>query len=147
MFYEELQLKLLKLLRNNGHKVISLDLETKLMDPNEFLTNEPILSISFARRRSGKPMTGDAIEVKTLFLESEEDGSEKKLLEEFDRELETIKPLGVVGYGIRNYDITLLSIKKTRYKLQQPPWKLIDMLESAVHIDIYHVLKYKRYKN
>ncbi len=123
MFYEELKLKVLRHLKNSWNRVISLDLETKVMNPGEFLANEPILSISFARRFSGKPMTGDGIEVRTLFLESEEGDSEKRLLVEFEQELEAIKPLGVVGYGIRNYGTILLSIKKGRYNLLL--WKFI----------------------
>jgi hypothetical protein len=55
-----------------------------------------------------------------------------------------IKPLGVIGYGLRQYDLPLLIMKKQRYNLLL--WKLIDMTESAIHVDLYHVLKYKRYK-
>jgi hypothetical protein len=35
-------------------------------------------------------------------------------------------------------------MKKQHYNLLL--WKLIDMTESAVHIDLYHLLKYKGYK-
>jgi DNA polymerase elongation subunit (family B) len=144
MFYEELQIKLLKLLRDNWNRVISLDIETHVLDPTHFLKGERILSISLARRISGNFTEADGIEIRTLFLQKEDDNSEKELLRNLDKVLLEIKPLGVIGYGLRQYDIPLLVMKKQHYNLLL--WKLIDMTESAVHIDLYHLLKYKRYK-
>ena len=72
------------------------------------------------------------------------------LLLRFGREIGRIEPLCVLGYGIRQYDIPLLAIKKQRYgdrmKERKEFWKLVDLVESALHIDLYHILKYKRYK-
>lgn len=144
MLYEELQIKLLKLLRNSWERVITLDMETHVIDPSHFLKDERILSVSLARRISGNFMEGNEIELKTIFLDKEDDDSEKILLESLDLELSKIKPLGVIGYGLRQYDIPLLVMKKQHYNLLL--WKLIDMTESAVHVDLYHLLKYKRYK-
>ncbi|MEM2619437.1 MAG: hypothetical protein QW356_08205 [Candidatus Hadarchaeales archaeon] len=138
--YEELQIKLLKLLQDNWSRVISLDVETHVPDPNHFLKGERILSISLARRVSGNFME-EGIKPKTFFLDRDEDDSEKKLLENLNRELSVIKPLGVIGYGLRQYDIPLLIMKKQQYKILL--WKLVDMTESAVHIDLYHILKYR----
>lgn len=141
MYYEELQVELLKFLKDHWGRVISFDMETHVPDPDHFLTDERILSVSLARR----VMEENGIEVKTLFLQKEDDDSEKELLRELDGVLSAIKPLGVVGYGLRNYDIPLLVMRKERYK---PPvlWKLIDMIESAVHVDLYHLLKRKGYR-
>ena len=144
MLYEELQIKLLKLLRGSWDRVISLDMETHVLDPSHFLKGERILSISLARRTSRNFMEEDGIEIITLFLDEENDDSEKELLRSLDRELSAIEPLGVIGYGLRQYDIPLLIMKKQHYKLLL--WNLIDMTESAVHIDLYHLLKYKGYK-
>lgn len=83
--------------------------------------------------------------LKQFFLEKEDDDSEMALLESLNEELSAIKPLGVIGYGLRQYDIPLLVMKKQHYNLLL--WKLVDMTESAVHIDLYHLLKYKGYKN
>ncbi|MEM0049561.1 MAG: hypothetical protein QXW39_03385 [Candidatus Bathyarchaeia archaeon] len=144
MLYEELQIKLLKLLQDNWNRVISLDMETHVLDPSHFLKDERILSVSLARRISGNFVEGKGIELKTIFLDKEDDDSEKMLLKSLDLELSKIKPLGVIGYGLRQYDIPLLVMKKQHYNLLL--WKLIDMTESAVHVDLYHLLKYKRYK-
>lgn len=143
MRYEEFQLRLMRMLKPFWSRVISLDIETHVLN-EQFLTNERILSISFARRISGNLMDAKGIEVKTIFLNGENDESEKRLLEIFNNELGKIKPLGVLGYGLRQYDIPLLIIKKQHYGLLL--WKLIDMTESVVHIDLYHLLKYKRYR-
>jgi DNA polymerase elongation subunit (family B) len=144
MLYEKLQIKLLKLLQKNWNRVISLDIETHLSSPNHFLKDERILCISLARRISGNFIEGNGIETRTLFLQKEDDDSEKELLRNLDTVLLKIRPLGVIGYGLRQYDIPLLVMKKQHYNLLL--WKLIDMTESAVHIDLYHLLKYKGYK-
>lgn len=144
MLYEELQIEVLRLLSSSWSRVISFDVETHVLDLSGFLKNERVLSISFARRVSGRFMDEHGIEVKTLFLDEDSDNSEVKLITNLDNVLSMIKPLCVIGYGLRQYDIPLLCIKKQHYNLRL--WKLIDMCESAAHIDLYHLLKYKRYK-
>lgn len=143
MRYEEMQLNVLKSMKPYWARVLALDIETNVTE-EKFLTNERILSISFSRRISGKLMEANGIETCTLFLEKDNDESEKDLLTEFDDELVDIKPLCVLGYGHQQYDIPLFCIKKQHYKLFL--WKIIDLCESAVHIDLYHILKYKKYK-
>jgi DNA polymerase elongation subunit (family B) len=146
LILEELNISILRLLKNEWSKgrVIALDMETSVVDPDNFLTNERILSISFARRVSGKFMKRRGVSVKTIFLDDDDDASEKSLLEKLDRELSDVKPLGVIGYGVRFYDIPLLVIKRRYHKLLL--WKLIDLTESTAVIDLYHILKYKGYK-
>jgi DNA polymerase elongation subunit (family B) len=142
MLYEELQIKLMKLLKPHWSRVISFDIETRIEDPSRFLKNERILSISLARRVSGKLMDEDGIKITTLFLDSDNDECEVGLLKSLDNTLGMIRPLCVIGYGIRQYDIPLLCIKKQHYSLLL--WKLIDMCESAVHIDLYSYTQVQR---
>lgn len=132
----------LKFLKPLWGRMISLDLETKVLDRREMLTNEMILSVNIARRTSGE-LTHAGIEVETIILSREDEESEKELLENLNEKLGEIKPLGVVGYAMRGYDIPLLLIKKQRYyqKYVSPLWKLIDTLESAVHVDLQSPLK------
>lgn len=149
MRYEELQVKLLKMLRPMWNRVVSFDLETNVKE-EKFLTDERILAISLARRESGNVLDDKGIEIKTWFLKENTDISEIELLRELGEYLGKIKPIGVLGYGIRQYDIPLLIIKKQRYgsrmKKWNEFWKLVDFTESAIHIDLYHVLKYKKYR-
>jgi len=153
MLYEELQVELLKLLQRRGawDRVVAFDIETSTRD-RRFFSGERVLSVTLARRSSGKLKNDEGIELKTLFLEEETDEAEIKLLKCLNEALEEIKPLCLIGYGIRQYDIPLLVIKKQQYGERykqlygQLPWKLIDALESALHIDLYHILKYKGYK-
>ncbi|MEM3565194.1 MAG: hypothetical protein QXR19_18340 [Candidatus Jordarchaeaceae archaeon] len=142
MFYEEFTIKLIKFLRTVWDRVIFLDLETKNLE-NKFLHNERILSVCFSRRVNGKLCEEKGVEAKCLLLE-EDDESEKNLLTGLDRELMKIRPLGVIGYGLRRYDIPLLIIKEERCKEGSGKrwWKINDMLESAAHIDLYHLFKY-----
>lgn len=142
--YEKMQIDILKYMKQFWSRVLSLDLETSVPEPTMFLTDERILSVSFSRRVSGELMQASGVETKTLFLESDDDESEVELLNRLDYELGLIRPLCVIGYGLRQYDIPLLCIKKQRYGLLL--WKIIDLCESSIHIDLYHILKYQRYK-
>ncbi|MEM0350058.1 MAG: ribonuclease H-like domain-containing protein [Candidatus Caldarchaeum sp.] len=145
--YEELNLKLLELLSDCWDRVISLDFETYVVE-NRFLNDEKILSVSFARRVSGKTMQAEGIEVKSNVLNKEDKDSEKQMLDWLDEELGKINPLGVVGYMLRAYDIPLLIMKKERNKVEGSPyWKIIDLTENAVHVDLYHLLRDRGYNN
>jgi len=143
MRYSELQLELLKMMKPYWDKVISLDLETHVIN-NQFLSNERILSISFARRMSGAFLDKEGIEVKTILLEDDDDESEEYLLIKLNDEIEKIEPLCVTGYGVRYYDIPLLQLKKRKYNLKI--WKVVDLLEATVQIDLYQFFKYKKFK-
>jgi len=152
MLYEELQLELLKLLQRRGawERVVVFDIETSAR--GRFFSGERVLSVSLAKRSSGELREDEGIELKTLFLEEETDEAEIELLRCLNEALEEIKPLCLIGYGIRQYDVPLLVVKKQQYGKHykqlygQLPWRLIDALESAIHIDLYHILKYKGYK-
>jgi DNA polymerase elongation subunit (family B) len=167
---EEWNLKILRLLKNEWKdgKVIALDLETSVMDPNNFLTDELILAVSFAWRSLGEPLEEKGISVKTIILDAENEESEKELLIKLNEELEELSrsrskphgvvgyPLAVVGYNIRQYDIPLLVFKKEKYQKRYnlSLWeigKIVDVTELAAIIDLYHILKYilkyMRYKN
>jgi DNA polymerase elongation subunit (family B) len=155
---EEWNLKILRLLKNDWKdgKVIALDMETSAMDPNNFLTDELILAVSFAWRSSGEPMEEKGISVKTIILDAENEESEKELLIKLNEELKKFTvvgyPLAVVGYNIRQYDMPLLVFKKEKYQKRynlspQEIGKIIDVTELAAIIDLYHILKYMRYKN
>jgi len=138
--YEELNARLLLLLKDLWNRVIFLDMETDVRDEN-FLRNERILLISMARRVSGY-LSLNGVEVKSFVLESYSDSGEFELLVKFDRELSKIRPLAVVGFGLRSYDIPLLAIKKERYNGHRNLWKIVDLVEQALHIDLCHILRY-----
>jgi DNA polymerase elongation subunit (family B) len=160
---EEWNLNILRLLKNEWKdgKVIALDMETSAKDPNNFLTDELILAVSFAWRSSGEPMEEKGISVKTKILDNESEESEKELLIVLNEELEELSrsrskphgvvgyPLAVVGYNIRQYDIPLLVFKKEKYQkcYNLTLWKIVDVTELAAIIDLYHLLKYMGYKN
>jgi len=160
---EEWNLNILRLLKNEWKdgKVIALDMETSAKAPNNFLTDELILAVSFAWRSSGEPMEEKGISVKTKILDNESEESEKELLIVLNEELEELSrsrskphgvvgyPLAVVGYNIRQYDIPLLVFKKEKYQkcYNLTLWKIVDVTELAAIIDLYHLLKYMGYKN
>lgn len=133
-------------------RIISLDMETA-PSRGEFLTNERILAIAIAKRVSGEFMSDEGIEVKSWLLSKDSDEREYTLLENFDKGLKP-RPLATIGFGIKGYDLPLLSIKMQRYnpeiatvKLRIPAvkklWSIIDMLERAVHLDLVIRLRFK----
>lgn len=126
-------------------RVISLDMETAPFRDIDFLTNERILAIAIARRMGGKFGESEGVEVKSWLLEEDSDASEYELLRKFNEALKP-EPLGVVGYGIRVYDLPLLSIKMKRYDPQikdvkrripqaEKLWHIINMLERSIYVD------------
>ena len=138
-----MNLKLLNFFKSNWNRVISLDLETRVIE-GQFLKNERILAISYARRINGKFMETKGIETNTLILQNDSIESELELFQKFNIELKQIRPLCVVGYGLRYYDIPLLHMKRRHYNI--PMWNIVDLIESTFQVDLYHILKYKRYK-
>lgn len=147
MKYEELQLKLLQFLEPYWDRVIAFDFETHV-EKDEFLSNERILSISIARRISNKFMESEGIELKTMILKNDDDESEMELLKEFNDELGKIKPIGVIGYCSKFYDLPLLMLKRSNYyrKHKLSIWKVVDFLEASLHLDLYQFFKFKEKK-
>lgn len=138
-----MNLKLLNFFRSNWNRVISLDLETHVIE-RQFLKNERVLAISYARRINGKFMETEGIETNTLILQNDSIESELELLKKFNTELKQIRPLCVIGYGLRYYDIPLLHLKRRHYNITI--WYIVDLIESTFQVDLYHILKYKKYK-
>ena len=150
MRYGDLQLQILKLTNKFWKRVVAFDMETKVIKNQEYLSNERILAIGLAKRSKGELTTRKGVDVKIIFLKRDSEKSEKNLLRKFGKILSEIRPLGVIGYGIRQYDIPLLAIKKQYYgtQLKTLPefWKIVDFVESTVQIDLYHILKYRGIK-
>jgi hypothetical protein len=145
MLQEKMTLNLLRLLADSwiGH-VVSLDVESDTRS-GLFLRDEYLLGISLAVRTSGSLTTIPGIKVKLFVTRAEEEAAEVELLEGVNEWLGGIRPLGVLGYCSRGYDIPLLVSKreKHRNRFAHPPWKLIDLLEQAVPVDLFFVLKTK----
>ena len=150
MYLEDLNFRILKVLSEGWRNVISLDIETDVRTRGEFLTDEYILSIALASRRQGSLLSATGIETEVLMLEEQTEEAEINLLNELNSLFGKQRPLGLVGYGFRGYDIPLLLMKCQKYKsrLDAPLWKVIDALQQAAHVDLYAMLKtWYRVKN
>ncbi|MDF1541404.1 MAG: hypothetical protein P1Q69_21070 [Candidatus Thorarchaeota archaeon] len=143
MYLEELNLEILKLLHNNWNEVISLDLETQVEKRDDFLTDEYILGVSLACRKTSEMVSSDGVNVEVLILEELSEDAELELLKKLNLWLGEHRSLGVIGYGLRGYDIPLLlkKLQKYRRKMNKPMWKIIDALQQAAHVDLYAMLK------
>ena len=135
--YDELARAVVKWVAQGGqsHRVVSLDLETKVLSPTEFLTGETILSLAMARR------VNSSIETRLFSLANETPDSQEVLFTAASQEIERIRPLVVLGYNITGYDIPLL-----RMKLRDSPvphWALIDITERAFILDMKHPLRFE----
>jgi len=149
MYLERLTLEILRLVAEEDPKrIISLDLETGAEEG--MLRDEYILGVVIARRIAGELTSPEGIEVETFLLEQEQEEAEIKLLNEVNGWMKknNIRPLAIVGYSHRGYDIPLLAAKKQKYRHRfgEIPWRLVDLVEQAAHIDLHHPLKHKPYE-
>ena len=152
--YDELASSLVETIRSRGewHRVVSIDLETKIEKKTDFLTGERLLAIGLARR------AGADVEIRTFRLKDESDDAEIELLYEAARWLAPVKPLLLLGYNIAGYDYPLMSMKLKwhddllRARMpegsgQKPVfpreyWALKDALTRAFVLDMMHPLRF-----
>lgn len=122
---------------SNGQsdRVVSLDLETKVLSPDKFLTNETVLSIAFARRACNR------VDSKILTLEEESAESEGELFSHANQFIESVRPLVIVGYNITGYDVPLLQTKLRSFPT--PYWAIKDMIGRAFVLDLKDPLKFE----
>jgi len=132
------------------HRVVSIDLETKIEKKTDFLTGERLLAMGVARR------TGSGVEVKTFTLKDESDEAEIELLYEAARHLAPVRPLILLGYNIAGYDYPLLNMKLKWHDdllrasvpdgekphFPREYWALKDALTRAYVLDMMHPLRY-----
>lgn len=140
MWTEEFVLKIVSSSINEelSHRIVALDLETRIEDKSDFLTNEIILGVSIARRN---PFS--KIEKKIIILNEETEESEYILLEELSQILLDWKPLVIVGYGCRDYDLPLLAMKKQKLKLEKRSiWGISNILNGSIHIELSDLSRY-----
>ena len=90
----------------NPSRIVSIDLETRVHNGN-FLDGERILAVSLSRRLKKNA----AVENKLILLEEQTNRGEKMLFSKLNDYLMTVRPLIVVGFNHRGYDLVLLSQK------------------------------------
>lgn len=140
MWIEEFILGILKDVAEKGlwSQVVALDLETKILNLDDFLTGERILGVSLAKRKT----TGE-IEQKSLVLEQDNNVKEFELIKTTSDIVKSWNPLVIVGYGCRDYDLPLLAFKKQKAKLQEIYlWGISDILNASAHIELAELSKY-----
>src|SRR5437660_12271951 len=101
MSYLRLSQGILDQVRSAGGQVLSLDMETKVID-GAFLAGETVLGFSAAWREEG------TIKTHVSVLSDETRDSEWMVLEDLDQLMIHLKPLVIVGYYVTEYDIPLL---------------------------------------
>jgi DNA polymerase elongation subunit (family B) len=116
-------------------RVISLDLETKVLDAQQFLTGERILSAALASRIDGE------IEEHLYVLNNDDDDSEADLLARFDEYFRERRPLVLLGYNVTGYDLPLINMKLRN--VPRPLWGLRDCVERCYALDLKHVVRFE----
>ena len=140
MWTEDFSLEILRIIfkKKLWFRTVALDLETKVLREDAFLTNERLLGFSLARRKSD-----NTIETANLILEEDSDTSELVLLNKLNDYLKKWKPLLIVGYGCRDYDLPLLAVKKQRAKLlNHSLWSISNILSGSIHIELADLSRY-----
>ena len=133
-----LEQKVVDYVLNNADpsRIVSIDLETRVHNGN-FLDGERILAVSLSRRLKKNA----AVENKLILLEEQTNRGEKMLFSKLNDYLMTVRPLIVVGFNHRGYDLVLLSQKLRKcggFRL----WGLSEMLFRCFHLDVMHVVRF-----
>lgn len=144
MNYEDLQKLIVDSVNSKGmwNRVVSLDIEADLKTLDE--PKKPILSISTARRNA------NAIEIRKFVLESETVGDETRIFNEFGSFCEQVRPLVIIGYNIRRFDLPILSIKmrqldelfKKDGRYQSGYWAFRDALTQSHVLDLINPVRF-----
>lgn len=150
--YEELSGAAIDAIKSHSawHRVISIDLETKITKKDDFLTGERILAVGVSRRLDS------GIETKIFRLKEETDEAELALLYETARYMQEARPLVLLGYNISGYDFPLLCLKLKwhddflrRASAGAKPvfpreyWALKDALTRTYILDLMHPLRFE----
>ena len=120
---------------NEIQRIVSLDLETKVLRPEDFLTGEPILATSLAY------LEDEEIQTRVLVVNEEGPKSEEGLMSELDSFLIEMRPLVIVGYNNTGYDLPLLTLKVRHSSV--PFWALKDTLSRSFPLDMMHVVRFE----
>ena len=117
------------------HRIISLDLETKVLSPDDFLTGETVLSAAIAR------FDGERVVSRIIILEDESPDAQNRFFTALNDEIQNVRPLVVLGYNVTGYDIPLLQMKLRR--LPTPYWAVKDMIERAFILDLKYPIMFE----
>lgn len=126
----------------NLERILALDLETKVLEENGFLTGETILCVSLARFLDGNVCN------KLILLEEESPEGEAKLLAQLNDFLLEVRPLVLVGFNLCGYDVPLLNLKLREHS-NQIFWGIKDTIERSFHLDMKHPIRFElaKYSN
>jgi len=117
-------------------RIVSIDLETRVRNGN-FLDGERILAVSLSHRSQKNA----EVENKLILLEEQTNRGEKILFSKLNDYLMKTRPLIVVGFNHRAYDLILLSQKLRKYGGFRL-WGLSEMLYRCYHLDVMHVARF-----
>jgi DNA polymerase elongation subunit (family B) len=150
--YDDISKTLVEKVASSGdwHRVVSIDLETKIEKKEDFLSGERLLAVGLARR------AGAQVELKTIKLKDDSDDAEIELINETAKWLHPVKPLILLGYNITGYDYPLLCLKLKWYDdllrkragegnkpvFPREYWALKDALTRAFILDMMHPIRY-----
>ena len=149
--YEEMSKATVEAIKSHNcwHRVVSIDLETKIMKKDDFLTGERILAVGVARRLDA------GIETRMFKLKEETDEAELALLYETARYMADAHPLVLLGYNISGYDFPLLCLKLKWHDdflrrassgakpvFPREYWALKDALTRTYVLDLMHPLRF-----
>jgi len=125
--------------------VVSLDIETDTRKTG-ILKNERILAIGVAyfQKKLNKSNQQSfskhekIVVFKPFMLEEDSEASEIELLKRFDDWVKKVRPLVVLGYNNRLYDLPLLASKLTYHKINNNIdfWNIRNILVDSTHLDL-----------
>ena len=145
MNYENLQKNIIGSMRESQtlDRIISLDIEADLRTFEN--PQQPILSISTARRIDGK------IDIRKFILENETIEAEVGIFNDFGSFCQEVKPLVIVGFASSVFDLPILMLKmralenqfKKDGKYQSGYWALRETLGKSYSLDVFDPVRFE----
>lgn len=119
--------------RNGLSGVLSIDLETLIRSPSDFLTNERIIAVSLT-------YFNDGLETELFVARDDTDQEEDRILELLDSFVANFHPGIIIGYNQSGYDLPLLRLKMRRRSYAKQLWNLKYSLSVAYCLDMMPVI-------
>lgn len=113
--------------------VLSIDLETIIRNPVDFLTDERIIAVSVSYFRNG-------LNTELFIASDNSDEEENRILNELDQFILQFQPSIIIGYNQCGYDIPLIRLKMRKRSYSSQLWNLKYFLSVAYCLDMMPVI-------
>lgn len=117
----------------NEPRILSIDLETLIDSPDDFLNGERIIAVSLSYGHF-------PFSTEVYIAKDDTEYSEKEILKRLDRFLGEYRPNVIIGYNHTGYDIPLIQSKTRTYPYADQLWNFKYYCGTAIVTDMMYVI-------